>query len=206
GRGVGGGVRLGLPVVLKTADRRFRHRADLLGVRLDLTSPEHIRSAYADLRAVSGIDEVVVQRMAPKGTSCTIGLQDDPSFGTLVSFGLAGVVSDLLGDRAHRAVPLTDSDAASLVRAPRSAPLLAGYGGGPPADLAALEDVVLRVAALAEDVPEVRGAAIEPVLVSAAGAFVTGGRITVGSPPSQHDTGPRRLLAIRDVARRSSAQ
>ncbi|WP_411431346.1 bifunctional acetate--CoA ligase family protein/GNAT family N-acetyltransferase [Actinokineospora spheciospongiae] len=194
------GVELGLPVALKTASRRFRHRADLVGVRLDLTSADAIRAAYADLRAVSGEDGVYVQRMAPKGNSCTVGLQDDPSFGTLVSFGLSGMVSDLLGDRAHRAVPMTDSDAAALVRAPRAAPLLAGYGGGEPADLAALERLVLRVAALAEDVPEVRAAAVEPILVSAAGAFVTGGRFTVGPPPSRHDTGPRRLLAIPDAA------
>ncbi|WP_156758255.1 bifunctional acetate--CoA ligase family protein/GNAT family N-acetyltransferase [Actinokineospora pegani] len=189
---------LGGPVVLKTSNRAFRHRADLVGVRLDLSTDDAVRRAYADLLSVSGEDGVFVQGMAPKGFSCSIGLQDDPSFGTLVSFGLAGVVSDLLGDRAHRAVPLTDVDAASLVRAPRSAPLLAGYGGREPADLGALERLVLRVAALADDVPELRAATLEPILVSAAGAFVTGGRATVGESPSRHDTGPRRLLAIRD--------
>ncbi|WP_424185180.1 GNAT family N-acetyltransferase [Actinokineospora sp. G85] len=191
---------LGGPVVLKTSNRAFRHRADLVGVRLDLSTDDAVRRAYADLLSVSGEDGVFVQGMAPKGFSCSIGLQDDPSFGTLVSFGLAGVVSDLLGDRAHRAVPLTDADAASLVRAPRSAPLLAGYGGREPADLGALERLVLRVAALADDLPELRAATLEPILVSAAGAFVTGGRATVGESPSRHDTGPRRLLAIRDTA------
>jgi hypothetical protein len=145
---------------------------------------------------VSGVDDVYVQRMAPKGTACAVGMRDDPSFGTLVSFGLSGVLSDLLEDRAYRAVPLTDTDASALVRAPRAAPLLTGYGGGPPADLGALEDLVRRVAALAEDVPEVRWLSLEPILASDRGAFVTGGRVAVGPPPSRHDTGPRRLRQL----------
>ncbi|MFC5287755.1 GNAT family N-acetyltransferase [Actinokineospora guangxiensis] len=196
---VGAASSLGLPVVMKTASRQYRRRSDLVGVRLDLTTEDGIRNAYAELREVSGVDEVYVQRMAPKGTSCSIALQDDPSFGTLVSFGLAGLISDLLGDRAYRALPLTDADAAALVRAPKAAPLLAGYGGGEPADLDALAELVLRVAALAEDVPEVRGLELEPILASPAGAYATSGRVTVGPPPSRHDTGPRRL---RDLSTR----
>lgn len=184
---------LGYPVALKSAGERLRHRTDLVGVRLDLSSPEGVREAYAALREVSGQDEVYVQRMAPKGVSCRIGLQDDPSFGTLVSFGLSGVVSDLLGDRAYRAVPLSDVDVASLVRAPKAAPLLTGYGGAEPADLGALEDLLLRVATMAEDLPQIRSLVLEPVLASAAGAFVAGARVVLGPPPSRPDTGPRRL-------------
>jgi hypothetical protein len=74
--------------------------------------------------------------------------------------------------------------------------VLTGSRGGEPADLEAVQDVVLRVAALAEDVPEVRALALEPVLASAAGAHVTGARVTVGPPPSRHDTGPRRLRSF----------
>jgi acyl-CoA synthetase (NDP forming) len=187
---------LGFPVVLKSTSEQLRHRTDFLGVRLDLGSAEAVRAAYEDLVEVSGSAEMYVQRMAPKGVSCQLGLQDDPSFGTLVSFGLAGVVGDLLGDRAYRAVPMTDEDAAALVRAPKAAPLLAGYRGGQQADLAALEDLALRLSALAEDLPEVRRLVLEPVLASAAGAFVSSARITVGEPPSQPDTGPRRLRPL----------
>lgn len=184
---------LGYPVAMKSTDDRLRHRTDLVGVRLDLSGEEAVRTAYAMLAGMSERPDVYVQRMAPKGISCVLGLQDDPSFGTLVSFGLSGLVSDLLGDRAYRAVPLTDADAAALVRAPKAAPLLAGYRGDEPADLPALQDLVLRLAALAEDLPEVRELALEPVLASAAGAYVSSARITLGPPPSRHDTGPRRL-------------
>jgi acyl-CoA synthetase (NDP forming)/RimJ/RimL family protein N-acetyltransferase len=187
---------LGYPVTLKAVDERLRGRPDLAGVRLDLTSADSVRTSYHSLREVSGEDDVYVQRMAPKGLSCLIGLQDDPSFGTLVSFGLSGLVSTLLGDRAYRAVPLTDVDAATLVREPRTAPLLTGYRGDEPADLAALQDLVLRAATLAEDNPEVRSLSLDPILASPDGAFVANARLVLGPPPSRPDTGPRRLRAI----------
>ena len=184
---------LGYPVAMKATSERLRHRTDLVGVRLDIAQQESVKGAYEDLAALSGKPDVYVQRMAPKGVSCVLGLQDDPSFGTLVWFGLSGVVSDLLGDRAYRAVPLTDTDAAELVAAPKAAPLLTGYRGDEPADLKSLQELILRLAALAEDLPEVRSLKLEPVLASAAGAFVSSARIVIGPPPSLHDAGPRRL-------------
>ena len=187
---------LGGPVAVKATGERFWRRVDLVGVRLDLSTPDAVREAYAEMAELSGTPEVYVQRMARKGTGCAIGVQDDPSFGTLVSFGLSGVVSDLLGDRAYRALPLTDVDAAALVRAPKAAPLLTGYRGSEPVDLEALADLVIRVAALAEDLPRVRWLALEPILASTDGAQVVRARVKVGPPPSQQDSGPRRLRSL----------
>jgi acyl-CoA synthetase (NDP forming)/GNAT superfamily N-acetyltransferase len=189
---------LGYPVAIKAVGERWRHRTDLVGVRLDLDTPTGVRRAHADLARLTGQDEVYVQRMAPKGISCVLEIVDDPSFGSLLSFGLSGMATELLGDRAFRVVPVSDQDAAALVRAPRAAPLLAGYRGTEPVDLAALEDLVLRVGRIAEDLPEVRSLALDPVLASAQGAFVTGARVALGPPPSRpvggaDDSGPRRL-------------
>jgi acyl-CoA synthetase (NDP forming) len=187
---------LGYPVAVKSTSEKLRHRDDLVGVRLDLTGAAAVRAAYRDLRAVSEVDDVIVQRMAERGVSCVIGLQDDPSFGSLVYFGLSGIVSDLLGDRAYGAVPLTDADAARLVRAPRSAALLAGYQGAEPADLAGLADLVLRVAVLSEDLPEVRSLVLDPVLALATGTAVTSARIAIGPPPPRPDSVPRQLRSV----------
>jgi acyl-CoA synthetase (NDP forming) len=184
---------LGFPVAMKSTSQRLRHSVDLVGVRLDLGSADAVRSAYRDLLAVSGSGEMIVQRMVPRGTSCVVGLQDDPSFGSLVSFGLSGIVSDLLGDRAYRAVPLTDADADELITEPRAAPLLSGYGGGEPVDTAALAELVLRVNAIAEDLPEVRALVLDPVLAAPSGASVSSASIVLGPPPSHADAGPRRL-------------
>ncbi|MGH3757966.1 GNAT family N-acetyltransferase [Actinophytocola sp.] len=189
---------LGFPVAVKATGERFWRRADLAGVRLDLSTPDSVREAYARMTELSDGPEVYVQRMAPNGTGCAIGVQDDPSFGTIVSFGLSGVVSDLLGDRAYRALPLTDTDAAALVRAPKAAPLLTGYRGSEPVDLDALADLVIRVAALAEDVPRVRRLALDPILASADGVRVVRARVKVGPPPSLQDSGPRRLRSLTE--------
>lgn len=185
--------RMGYPVALKAVGDRWRHRTDLVGVRLDVGSPAGVARAFADLRSLTGQEEVYVQRMAPKGLSCVLEVVDDPSFGSLLSFGLSGMATELLGDRAFRVVPVSDADAASLVRAPRAAPLLAGYRGTEPVRFDALEDLVLRVGRIAEDLPQVRSLVLEPVLASAQGAFVAGARVVLGPPPTRHDGGPRRL-------------
>ncbi|MFC4950614.1 GNAT family N-acetyltransferase [Pseudonocardia sp. GCM10023141] len=187
---------LGYPVVLKAIGERWHRRGDFVGVRLDVDTAAVLRRAHADLVKVTGEDEVYVQRMAPKGVSCVLEIVDDPSFGSLLSFGLSGLATELLGDRAFRVVPVSDQDAAALVRAPRAAPLLAGYRGTEPTDLAALEELVLRVGKIAEDLPEIRSLRLDPVLVSARGAYVTGARIALGPPPTRNDGGPRRLLDL----------
>jgi acyl-CoA synthetase (NDP forming) len=110
-----------------------------------------------------------------------------------VSLGLGGVATGLLNDRAFRSVPLTDVDAAELIRAPRAAPLLFGYRGVPPADTVALEDLLLRVSQLADDRPELVALDLNPVLVSATGVSVLDASARVRPPAARFDSGPRRL-------------
>ncbi len=184
---------LGYPVAVKAVGERWRHRPDLIGIRLDVVTPTGARRAHADLAGLSGQDEMYVQRMAPKGVSCVLEIIEDPSFGSLISFGLAGTATELLGDRAFRVVPVSDHDAAALVRAPRAAPLLDGYRGAEPTDLGAMEDLVRRIGCLAEDLPEVRALALDPVLATSAGVDVIGARAVLGPPPRRDDAGPRRL-------------
>jgi acyl-CoA synthetase (NDP forming) len=127
------------------------------------------------------------------GIACAVGVVDDPSFGALVSFGIAGLATELLGDRAYAAVPLTDEQARALVTAPRAAPLLTGYRGAEPANLEALHDLLLRVARLADDLPEVLAAALDPVYAGPAGASVGTAQVRVGPPTARMPMGPRQL-------------
>jgi acyl-CoA synthetase (NDP forming) len=171
----------------------FASAVDDVRLLTDEESAQLLGCYGIDLRPASDT-ESTVDVVTPAGeVPCVIGVQEDPSFGSLVYFGLSGMVSDLLGDRAYGAVPLTDADAARLVRAPRAAPLLAGYRGAQPVDLGALEDLVSRVATLAEDLPTVRMLALDPVLAGPKGAQVTGARIMVGSPSRRADDEPRQL-------------
>ncbi len=167
---------IGFPVAVKATGAQWRHRPDLSGVRLDLVDAESVRIAYRDLAAMSGEPLLHVQKMATKGIGCAIRVQDDPSFGSLISFGLAGVISDLLGDRAYRVLPLTEDEATELIDAPKAAPLLSGYRNAAPVNKAALVDFVQRISALADDLPEVRDLVCEPLLASPVGVDLTDAR------------------------------
>lgn len=184
---------LGYPVAVKATGEQWRHRPDLGGVRLDLASSDAVRAAYRSLAADSGEPLLHVQKMAAKGIGCVVRVQDDPSFGSLISFGLAGVISDLLGDRAYRVLPLTEDESVQLIDAPKAAPLLSGYRNAVPVNKSALVDLVQRVSAMADDIPEIRELACEPVLASAHGAQITDARLRLGPVPSRNDLGPRRL-------------
>ncbi|MCX5042582.1 GNAT family N-acetyltransferase [Aldersonia sp. NBC_00410] len=184
---------LGYPVAVKATGEMWRQRADLDGVRLDLANPDSVRLAYHDLSAISGQSLVHVQRMARKGLGVVLRVQDDPSFGSVIQFGLSGMIMDLIGDRAYRALPLTEDGAMELVDAPRAAPLLSGYRTALPVDKAAVAQLAQRVSAICDDLPAIRELTLEPVLVSAESIEVLYGRLRIGPEPSNVDVGPRRL-------------
>jgi acyl-CoA synthetase (NDP forming) len=178
--------RIGWPVALKTTVSALRHRADLGGVRLDIADEVELRADVSQVltlaeafESAEGRPPLEVQAMAPHGSACVIRSVEDPLFGPVISFGLAGDASDLLGDVAYGVPPLTDVDVAELVRSARAAPRLFGYRGLPALDVGALEDVIARVAVLADDLPELRSLELNPVVVSERGAVVLGARASV---------------------------
>ncbi|MDI3402467.1 GNAT family N-acetyltransferase [Streptomyces cavernicola] len=189
---------LGYPVALKTTAPHLRHRADLGGVRLDLAGEDQLRAAYAELTEALGKPEElrpVVQAMVPRGVDTVVRATIDPAAGAVLSFGLAGAPSELLGDTAHRLVPVTDRDAAGLIRSIRTAPLLFGWRGSSPVDTPALEDVLLRVSRLVDDHPEIVSVTLEPVVVGQHGAAVLNSTVRLAPPPARDDLGPRTLPA-----------
>ncbi|MFI5842297.1 GNAT family N-acetyltransferase [Catenuloplanes sp. NPDC051500] len=181
----------GYPVALKAAGGGMRHRIDLGAVRLDLGSAADVDRAYRELSPFG--TEVIVQPMVAPGVACVVEVVEDPQFGPIVGFGLGGVAMELLGDRAWRAAPLTDLDAAALVDEPRSAPLLRGFRGAAPVDRAALADLLVRVGRLVDEHPEIRSLSLNPVLARPDGCAVLHASVQVGSPSERGDPGPRRL-------------
>lgn len=126
---------LGYPVALKTTAPHLRHRPDLGGVRLDLSSEGELRRAYEDLTQRLGKPaelRPVVQAMAPRGVDTVVRAVIDPAAGAVLSFGLAGAASELLGDTAHRLIPVTDKDAQAIVRSIKTSPILFGWRGAAP--------------------------------------------------------------------------
>ncbi|MDM7853576.1 GNAT family N-acetyltransferase [Cellulomonas alba] len=193
---------IGWPVALKTTVPALRHRADLGGVRLDVADEAELRADVAQVLALAATHHadptaqapLEVQAMAPLGIPCVVRSAEDPLFGPLISFGLSGDASDLLGDVAFGVPPLTDVDVAELVRAARAAPRLFGYRGLPARDVAALEDVIARVAVLADDLPELRSLELNPVTVAERGVCVLGARATL-APADRVDVARRLARA-----------
>lgn len=193
---VAAAAELGYPVAVKAADETLRHRADLGTVRLDVDSARDARAAYHGIAAASGNPNpaVLVQRMARGGVVCVAELVQDAAFGPVVGFGLGGIATELIGDRAWRAAPLTDRDAADLLREPLASPMLFGYRGARPVDAAACEDLLVRIGALADELPALRALTLNPVLAAPEGITVLHATVRIESPVAPRlDEGARRL-------------
>jgi acyl-CoA synthetase (NDP forming) len=190
-----GAAQVGYPVALKATAEPLRHRPELGTVRLDIAGEEELTAAYHLMTARFGVAAaaLAVQAMAPTGIPTVVRTSDDPAFGALMSFGIGGVATDLLGDRAFSVLPLTDTDVFELVRSVRAAPLLFGYRGSEAVDVAALEQLLLRVARLAHDLSEVAELELNPVIVSPHGVSVLRATARLTASNARPDTGPRRM-------------
>jgi acetate---CoA ligase (ADP-forming) len=183
-------VELGGPVALKAVAPRLIHKTEAHAVRLHLTGADQVRTAATEMaEAVAAedypIEGFLVQRMVGEGVELLVGVVHDASFGPVIACGAGGTAVELLKDVAVRITPLTDLDAAEMVRSLATFPLLDGYRGAPKADVAALEDLLLRISALVEAHPEIAELDCNPVKVLADGAVVVDARVRVEavSPP-----------------------
>jgi acetyl coenzyme A synthetase (ADP forming)-like protein len=185
----------GRPVALKAGSGAILHKSDVGAVRLDLADPSEVRDAFVAMREAlsSEMGGAVVQPMAGPGVETIVGVTRDRSFGSLVLFGMGGFQAELLQDTALRILPLTDADAHELVRAVRGSPLLFGYRNTPAAAVDALEDTLLRVARLAEAIPEIAELDCNPVIVSTSDATVVDVKVRLVRPAPAPPPGIRRL-------------
>ena len=178
----------GYPVAVKWAAAHGEHKADVGAVHLNLTTPAGVRHAFEDISAAArptdaAAPRVLVQPMVSSGVEMLVGVTSDPVFGPLVGVGLGGAQAEIFADVRFRAAPLTDQDADAMVNGTRAARLLGGFRGKPPADMAALRDLVLRVSMLADALPDVRELDLNPVMVlpKGAGCQIVDARVRLGS-------------------------
>jgi acetyl coenzyme A synthetase (ADP forming)-like protein len=188
---------IGGPVALKAIAPAVLHKTEAGAVRLGLQGESAVREAAAAMgRSLSATGTppsgFQVQRMVPAGAEMIVGVVHDPQFGPVVACGAGGVLVELLGDVSVRLAPLGQGDAAEMVRELKSFPLLTGFRGAPPRDLAALEDALLRVGALAEDLPQVAELDLNPLTVLERGAVVVDARIRVAPADPPRPLGARR--------------
>ena len=194
------GEELGWDVVLKATAGHLRERPDLAHVWRNIDTPEEMADAWASLNAlITSTDNAgfVVQKNAPPGVPVAIGSLEDPLFGPVVSFGIAGPMTELLGDRAYRIPPIGERDAAAMVREIKASPMLFGYRGSEVVDVGEVERLILRVAELQHDLPQVSALELPLVLAGPVEASVL--RATVRVDPvadSRTDWFARRMPSV----------
>jgi acetyl coenzyme A synthetase (ADP forming)-like protein len=177
---------MGGPVAVKAIASTLLHKTEAGAVGLGLVGAAEAMRAASELgrrlRAEGhAIEGFVVQRMAEPGAEILVGVVHDAVFGPVVVCGAGGTSVELLKDTAAAVTPLTDLDAHDLVRSLRTFPLLDGWRGAPKADVAGLEEMLLRVSALVEAHPEVAELDLNPVIVGASGAVAVDVRVRIES-------------------------
>ncbi len=178
---------IGYPVVLKIASPDILHKSDIGGIALGLTGPGEVRSAYE--RMMAGVRRrmpeariwgVSVQEQLSPGHEVIIGVNRDPTFGPLVMFGLGGIYVEVLRDVTFRLAPVTYEEAREMIGEIRAAGILRGARGAPPADIDAIADVIVRVAALAGDFESITELDINPLIVGDRGRGAVAADIRIG--------------------------
>ncbi len=179
---------VGYPVVMKIVSPDIAHKSDVGGVALGLKDAKAVRKAYKEMieRVAAAapdakITGVAIQNMAPQGIEVIVGATTDPQFGPVMMFGLGGVFVEVLKDVAFRIVPLEPRDASQMVREIRGLPILQGARGAQPADLPALESLIVKVSQFVAAHPEVAELDLNPVFAYPNGALAVDARIVLAS-------------------------
>ena len=177
---------LGFPVVLKIASADVVHKSDAGGVKLDLETAEQVGKAYDDIMSAikkeypqAKIQGVSVQKMARTGVEVIIGMSKDAQFGPVLMFGLGGILVEILKDVSFRIVPLVKRDAAEMIREIKGYPLLEGYRGQEPVDVANLENLILKVSDFVEKNPDIEELDLNPIFAYKDGAVAVDARVVL---------------------------
>jgi len=175
GPGAEEGLPIRFPVVVKLLSRTASHKTDVGGVRLGIRNRRSLRKALTEMAAkfAGSADGFLIQEQAAPGVECFVGGRRDPVFGPVVMAGLGGIFIEVFRDTALRLAPVTRSEAADMIAELKAYPLLSGVRGREAADVAALEEVICRVAALLAAVPEIAEMDLNPVIVHPAGKGVS---------------------------------
>jgi len=178
-------AEMGGKVALKGVAPKLIHKTEAKAVVLNLEGAYEVRQQAAEMAARiaaqgTTVEKFFVQQMVPSGgVEMLVGVVNDALFGPVVACGAGGVAVEVLKDVKVRITPLTDRDAHEMVTSLRTFPLLDGFRGAPKCDVAGLEDLLLRVAAMVEHHPEIAEMDCNPVIVRPEGAVIVDARIRI---------------------------
>ena len=179
-------AKIGFPVAVKLDSSTITHKSDVGGVVLGLRSGDEVKQAFDDIRArlkkegrLKEMQGVVVQKMVNEGIEAIVGVTQDPLFGPLIMFGSGGVYAELMKDAVLRLHPISDLDAEEMINSIKMSSLFKGFRGSPPADTKAVQDLLLRLSAMVEDIPNIAELDFNPVKVmtKGKGCYIVDARI-----------------------------
>jgi len=186
---------MGYPVVAKIVSPDILHKTEANGVLVGLASGAEVREGFDTIvrnanayKADARITGVQIQQMLPEGTEVLVGAIKDPSFGPVVTFGLGGILVEVLRDVTFRLAPVSGEDALDMVGSIRTAEILRGVRGRPGVDIQGLADIIQAVSELVADFPEITEVDLNPVLATQDGATAVDARFIVDF--DQQDTRP----------------
>ena len=175
---------LGFPAILKIVSPDILHKTDVGGVKLGLNNEDDVGNAYDGIISMikkqepsAKIKGVSVQPMARPATEVIIGMSKDPQFGPVLMFGLGGILVEVLKDVSFRIVPLTRRDAREMIGEIKGYPILEGYRGQEPANIAVLEELLLKVSEFVDSRPEIAELDINPIFAYSDGALAVDARV-----------------------------
>jgi acetyl coenzyme A synthetase (ADP forming)-like protein len=202
---------VGYPAVMKIVSPDILHKTEAGGVIVGVGDAAAAERAYEKLvanakayKADARIEGVLIQRMLSGGHEVIVGALTDPSFGKVVAFGMGGVLVEVLKDVTFRLAPAGAADALSMIDGIAAAEILRGVRGGAPIDRAALARIIVAVAQLAADFPEIREIDLNPVFARSDGATAADVRIIVDFSPLRERYRPSQaeiLAAMNRIMR-----
>ena len=187
---------LGMPVAMKINSPDITHKSDAGGIRLNLSNAQAVRLAFHDMlesvrkaRPNARLDGAVIEPMVrkPNGRELMVGVTTDPVFGPVITFGTGGTMVEVLDDRSVALPPLNRFLVRNLIEGTQASRMLGSFRHMPPADMAALENVLLRVSEMVCELPHIREMDINPLIVDEQGIVAVDARIVVDFPKPAND-------------------
>jgi acetyl coenzyme A synthetase (ADP forming)-like protein len=208
--------KLGYPVVMKIVSPDISHKSDIGGVRVNVDSPEAVKSSFTDIihrakthKPDASVQGILVDRMVTEGVELVIGATFSRQFGHAVMFGLGGIFVEAVGDVVFRLVPVARQEALAMIREIRGNKLLDKRRGKPAVDRNALADIIEKLSVLLTDHPEILEVDLNPVIASELGAVAVDARMSIGKPekvadtiytPEEIVTGMKRIFSPESIA------
>ena len=164
--------KIGYPVVLKAISEDLIHKSDAGGVKLNLSSPQEVEEAYSQIKndihlydSQIKIQAIMVEEMLSGGIEAIVGMIKDPQFGRAVMFGLGGIFAEVLNDVSFRLIPLERYDVCQMIKEIKGYPLLTGARGKKSIPIESIVQVIMSVARLTLDFPEIKEIDLNPLIL-----------------------------------------